>query len=183
MVRLNDCRESPFASQQSVFKFLISEGKTTEFGEKNQFQSIKTYTDFNQIVPIQDYGSLKETIDRSIQGEDNILWPGKTNWFAKSSGTTADRVKILPVTSNSLFNNHYAGGKDLLAQYYANLPGRKLFNAKHLIVGGSGETQIKENGIFIGDLSAIIVNNLPWWTEWRRAPKRKSLCNRIGKRN
>jgi len=173
MARLNECRDNPLASQLFVFNYLISEGKTTEFGEKNQFQSIETYTDFNQIVPIQDYGSLKEAIDRSIQGEDNLLWPGKTKWFAKSSGTTADRVKILPVTCNSLFNNHYAGGKDLLAQYYANLPGRKLFNAKHLIVGGSGETQTKENGIFVGDLSAIIVNNLPWWTEWRRAPKKE----------
>jgi hypothetical protein len=173
MARLNECRDNPLALQLFVFNYLISEGKTTEFGEKNQFHSIETYTDYTKIVPIQDYGSLKVAIDRSIQGEDNLLWPGKTNWFAKSSGTTADRVKILPVTTNSLFNNHYAGGKDLLAQYYANLPGRKLFNAKHLIVGGSGETQTKENGIFVGDLSAIIVNNLPWWTEWRRAPKKE----------
>ena len=173
MARINECRESPFSSQLSVFKNLISEGKTTEFGYKNQFNSISSYADYSNIVPLQEYGTLKHLIDRSIDGEENLLWPGKTNWFAKSSGTTADRVKILPVTSNSLFNNHYAGGKDLLAQYYSNLPNRELFNAKHLIVGGSGETQTKENGIFVGDLSAIIVNNLPWWTEWRRAPKKE----------
>ncbi len=171
MARLNECRENSFALQDSVFSFLISQGRLTNFGVNNQFHLIENYSDYSKIVPIQDYGTLKELIDRSIQGEENLLWPGKTNWFAKSSGTTADRVKILPVTSNSLFNNHYAGGKDLLAQYYANLPNRKLFNAKHLIVGGSGETQTKENGVFVGDLSAIIVKNLPWWTEWRRTPK------------
>lgn len=173
VARLNECRTNPFASQYSVFNYLINQGKATEFGLKKQFHSISNYSDFTKFVPLQDYGTLKEAIDRSIQGEENLLWPGKTAWFAKSSGTTADRVKILPVTSNSLFNNHYAGGKDLLAQYYSNLPNRKLFNAKHLIVGGSGETQTKENGVFVGDLSAIIINNLPWWTEWRRAPKKK----------
>ncbi|MBM3185100.1 MAG: GH3 auxin-responsive promoter family protein [Bacteroidetes bacterium] len=173
MARLNDCRDNPFALQYSVFNFLISEGKSTEFGLRNQFNSIISYSDFSKHVPLQDYGTLKDLIDRSIEGEESLLWPGKTNWFAKSSGTTADRVKILPVTSNSLFNNHYVGGKDLLAQYYANLPNRELFNAKHLIVGGSGETRTKENGVFVGDLSAIIVNNLPWWTEWRRAPKKE----------
>jgi hypothetical protein len=173
MARLNECRDNPLALQHSVFNYLISEGKKTDFGEKNQFYAISSYTDYSKIVLLQEYGTLKHLIDRSIQGEENLLWPGKTKWFAKSSGTTADRVKILPVTSNSLFNNHYAGGKDLLAQYYFNLPNRELFNSKHLIVGGSGETQTKENGIFVGDLSAIIVNNLPWWTEWRRAPKKE----------
>ena len=102
MARINECRENPFASQLSVFKYLISEGKTTEFGYKNQFNSISSYADYSNIVPLQEYGTLKHLIDRSIDGEENLLWPGKTNWFAKSSGTTADRVKILPVTSNSL---------------------------------------------------------------------------------
>lgn len=172
MARLNDCRENPLALQESILNFLISEGRSTEFGLRNKFNFISSYSDFSKQVPLQEYGTLKELIDRSIDGEENLLWSGKTKWFAKSSGTTADRVKILPVTSNSLFNNHYAGGKDLLAQYYSNLPNRELFNAKHLIVGGSGETQTKENGVFVGDLSAIIVNNLPWWTEWRRAPRK-----------
>ena len=172
MARLDECRNNPFALQESVFNFLISKGKKTEFGLKHHFHLISSNSDFSKYVPLQEYGSLKESIDQSIQGKENLLWPGKTNWFAKSSGTTADRVKILPVTSNSLFNNHYAGGKDLLAQYYSNLPNRELFNAKHLIVGGSGETRKNENGLFVGDLSAIIINNLPWWTEWRRAPKK-----------
>jgi hypothetical protein len=173
MARLEECRNHPLQSQQRVFNFLLEHGQFTEIGQVHHFSSIKSYRDFNENVPLHEYGTLKELIDRSIQGNENLLWPGKTNWFAKSSGTTADRVKILPVTSNSLFNNHYAGGKDLLAQYYANLPNRELFNAKHLIVGGSGETKTKENGVFVGDLSAIIINNLPWWTEWRRAPKKE----------
>ena len=171
--RIDECRDNPIAYQRHIFKFLISQGKLTYFGQINQFESINSFADYSKFVQLQDYGTLKVLIDRSILGEQDLLWPGKTNWFAKSSGTTADRVKILPVTSNSLFNNHYAGGKDLLAQYYANLPDRKLFIAKHLIVGGSGETQQNENGVFVGDLSAIIINNLPWWTEWRRAPRKE----------
>lgn len=171
MSRLDDCRNNPIESQKKVLNYLVDKGQKTHFGVSHDFKSINSYSDFSKNVPIQDYGTLKPLIDQSIQGEENLLWPGKTHWFAKSSGTTADRVKILPVTKNSLFQNHYSGGKDLLAQYYSNLPNRKLYNSKHLIVGGSGETQLNEKDIFVGDLSAIIINNLPWWTELRRVPK------------
>ena len=171
--RLENCRNNPIDSQRSVFYSLVKSAESTSFGLKHLFKNIQTFEDFSSTIPLQDYGTLKEYIDRSINGEENLLWPGKTKWFAKSSGTTADRIKILPVTKNSLFNNHYSGGKDLLAQYYKNLPNRKLYNAKHLIVGGSGEVKLNEKDIFVGDLSAIIINNLPWWTELRRAPKKE----------
>jgi hypothetical protein len=173
MSRLENCRNKPIDLQRDVLCNLIQKAHKTNFGVNHNFKSITSYQDFSNQIPLQDYGSLKEFIDRSVEGEENLLWPGKTNWFAKSSGTTADRIKILPITKDSLFQNHYSGGKDLLAQYYANLPNRKLYNAKHLIVGGSGETNLNESDVFVGDLSAIIIKNLPWWTELRRAPKKE----------
>ncbi|NBX79335.1 MAG: hypothetical protein EBQ94_02980 [Flavobacteriales bacterium] len=171
--RINNYRDFPIECQAETFQFLLENGSKTRFGKEFNIQADLTLEDFQKKVPLQDYGTLKPLIDKSIEGEENLLWPGKTSWFAKSSGTTADRIKILPITKDSLFENHYAGGKDLLAQYYTNLPNRKLYNAKHLIIGGSGELKTNEDGVFIGDLSAIIINNLPWWTELRRSPKKE----------
>jgi len=163
----------PIESQKKVFEFLLTHFEQTEFGKSHAISCLDSIEKFQQKVPLQDYGTLKSWIDRTINGEEHLLWPEKTTWFAKSSGTTADRIKILPITKDSLFENHYAGGKDLLAQYYTNLPNRKLYNAKHLIIGGSGELITNSEGIFIGDLSAIIINHLPWWTELRRSPKKE----------
>jgi len=123
-------------------------------------------------VPLSDYGTLKPFIDRAIEGETDLLCAGATKWFAKSSGTTADRIKILPITESSLLENHYAGGKDLLHSITTIFEGRKLDNAKHLIVGGTGKIEQHSHGV-IGDLSAIIINNLPIWTELRRTPKKE----------
>ncbi|MDP4638084.1 MAG: GH3 auxin-responsive promoter family protein [Crocinitomicaceae bacterium] len=172
MTRINDYRQDPISNQHKTFHFLLKNGSETNYGSKTGIQASLSIRTFQETIPLSDYGSLKPYIDASILGEENHLWPGKTTWFAKSSGTTADRVKILPITKDSLFQNHYAGGKDLLAQYYANHSKRKLYNAKHLIIGGSGKIDQSEDGIFIGDLSAIIINNLPTWTELRRTPKK-----------
>ncbi len=171
--RIDTYRDFPIETQIKTFGFLLSHLENTEFGKAYQITKTNTVQQFQQKVPLQDYGTLKPWIDRTIKGEEHLLWPEKTSWFAKSSGTTADRIKILPITKDSLFENHYAGGKDLLAQYYTNLPNRKLYNAKHLIIGGSGEVITNSDGIFIGDLSAIIINHLPWWTELRRSPKKE----------
>jgi len=171
--RIDFYRDFPLEAQEKVFRFLLERGEKTVFGKKHNIQFNTSYIEFKTKIPLQDYGTLKPWIDRSISGEENLLWSEKTSWFAKSSGTTADRIKILPITKDSLFENHYAGGKDLLAQYYSNLPNRKLYNAKHLIIGGSGEVITNSEGIFIGDLSAIIINHLPWWTELRRSPKKE----------
>lgn len=171
--RIDVYRSSPIESQNKVFNFLLANFTKTEFGIEHKMLSSDTLQNFQQKIPLQDYGTLKPWIERTIKGEENLLWPEKTSWFAKSSGTTADRIKILPITKDSLLENHYAGGKDLLAQYYTNLPNRKLYNAKHLIIGGSGEVVTSSEGIFIGDLSAIIINHLPWWTELRRSPKKE----------
>jgi len=173
MDRINDYRDQALANQQRTFEFLLLEGAQTHYGKQHNFSALSSYQEFLQSVPLSDYGTLKPYIDRAIEGETDLLWPGATKWFAKSSGTTADRIKILPITESSLLENHYAGGKDLLAQYYHNFEGRKLYNAKHLIVGGTGKIEQHSHGVFIGDLSAIIINNLPIWTELRRTPKKE----------
>jgi len=173
MKRIDDYKNNPHENQEKIFHYLISQISKTEFGLEKELNLNTHYSEFKEKIPLQDYGTLKSLIDLSIEGKTNLLWPGKTKWFAKSSGTTADRVKKLPITKELLEFNHYAGGKDLLAQYYANHPKRKLYNVKHLIIGGSGQITKKAGGVFIGDLSAIIINNLPAWTEVRRTPKKE----------
>jgi hypothetical protein len=145
----------------------------TEWGFKHGFSSISSYEDFKTAVPLQEYDDIKPFVDRLMSGEQNILWPTDTKWFAKSSGTTSDRSKLIPVTRESLEDCHYKGGKDLLALYYNNHPNRKLYNGKHLIVGGSAQVNHLSADSYFGDLSAIIVKNLPWWAEIRRTPAKE----------
>lgn len=156
--------------QAKVLHDLISQAQNTSFGNTYHFSEIKDYSSFKTKVPLGDYNSLKKYIELAKEGTSDVLWPGKSIWFAKSSGTTGERMKVLPVTKDALHNNHHAGGKDILALYYKNYPSRKLYSKKHLVIGGSGEIQLINQDIFVGDLSAIIVKNLPWWTEYRRTP-------------
>ena len=168
-------RKYPAEVQTEVFDRLVSQGSFTEYGKKYKFDKISSYADFKQAVPLIEYGDLKPWVDRVMAGEQMLLWPSETKWFAKSSGTTSDRSKLIPVTKESLEDCHYKGGKDLLGLYYHNHPNRKLYSGKHLIVGGSAE--INPNPLsddsYFGDLSAIIVKNLPWWAEIRRTPAKE----------
>jgi hypothetical protein len=168
-------RMHPIEVQWEVFEELLEAGKRTEYGASYGMSDVRTYQQFKTRVPLSDYDILKPYIDRAMQGESNLLWPGETKWFAKSSGTTSSRSKLLPVTRESLEDCHYKGGKDLLGLYYHNHPNRKLYNGKHLIVGGSA--QVNPNPLmpdsYSGDLSAIILKNLPWWAEIRRTPAKE----------
>jgi len=161
-------KKYPIEVQTELFSKLISSAECTEFGQKYGFSGIKNYADYKDQVPLQEYDTIKKDIDRLMAGESNLLWPGKTKWFAKSSGTTSERSKFIPVTKDSLEDCHYKGGKDLLGIYYSNFPGCKLYEGKHLIVGGSAQINPLTSDSYFGDLSAIIVNNLPWWAEIRR---------------
>lgn len=167
-------RKYPLEVQSEILLELVSTAENTEFGKKHGFSSIKIYQDFKNQVPLNTYESLKPLIDRVISGDNQVLWPTETKWFAKSSGTTSDRSKFIPVSKESLFECHYKGGKDLLALYYENFPNRKLYNGKHLIVGGSAQINPIDIDSYFGDLSAIIVKNLPWWAEIRRTPSRET---------
>ena len=171
--RIERFSKTPIVCQDETLEFLVASAERTIFGLKHDFGKINSISDFQNNVPLSNYDTLKPYIDRQLLGEGNILWPGKTSWFAKSSGTTTKREKLLPITVDSLYENHYAGGKDLLALYYQNFQKRKLYNAKHLIIGGSTQIHSMSNDTSIGDLSAFIVENLPWWTEIRRTPKRE----------
>ncbi len=166
-------RKYPIDVQQEWFGRLIESGRQTEFGRRHGFQSIESYNDFREKVPLQTYEDFQEDINRLMEGEQGILWPTETKWFAKSSGTTSSRSKLLPVTKESLEECHYKGGKDLLGMYYHAHSNRKLYNGKHLIIGGSAQINHLSNDSYFGDLSAIIVKNLPWWAEIRRTPARE----------
>lgn len=162
----------PNEVQLEVFNELIANGSSTEFGKKHRFAHIKTVKDFQKAVPLQDYEALFPYVERLMNGEQNLLWNSSILWFAKSSGTTSQRSKLIPVSLESLENCHYKGGKDLLALYYQHHPHTKLFKGKHLIIGGSSQINPINTDSYFGDLSAIIVNNLPWWCEWRRTPSK-----------
>lgn len=166
-------KQYPLEIQEELRLKLIATAKNTVWGKSHRFSTIKSYTDFKNAVPLQEYNSLFPFIQRAMDGELNVLWPKKTNWFAKSSGTTEAKSKFIPVTKDSLEECHYKGGKDLLALYYNNHPKRKLYNGKHLIIGGSAQINQLSTDSYFGDLSAIIVKNLPFWAEIRRTPSKE----------
>jgi hypothetical protein len=163
-------KKYPLETQQEVFSKLVDFGKYTEFGQTYHFSSIKSPNDFKEQIPLQNYDTLKPYIERIIAGQQQVLWPTTTKWFAKSSGTTQDKSKFIPITQESLEECHYKGGKDLLGIYYNNHPDTKLYYGKHLIVGGSSQINTLSKDSYFGDLSAIIMKNLPFWCEIRRTP-------------
>jgi hypothetical protein len=166
-------KKYPVEVQMEWFQKLISTAKDTEWGKKYGYGSISTYKDFTERVPIQDYEDVRPYVDRLVKGEQNILWPTPVKWFAKSSGTTTDKSKFIPVTKEALEECHYKGGKDLLGLYYHNHENRKLYKGKHLIIGGSAQINYLSADSYFGDLSAIIIKNLPWWCEIRRTPDKE----------
>ncbi|MES2762407.1 MAG: GH3 auxin-responsive promoter family protein [Bacteroidota bacterium] len=160
----------PHDVQEEWLRQLVNSGKDTEFGKKHDFKSITNYEQFKQHVPIQDYESLKPYIERTRRGEQNLLWNSEIKWFAKSSGTT-DKSKFIPVSKEFLDGCHYNGGRDMITFHCINNADTKLFTGKNLALGGSFKTDhFGEYDSFHGDVSAIIIQNLPMWAEYFRAP-------------
>ncbi|MFO8146794.1 MAG: GH3 auxin-responsive promoter family protein [Bacteroidota bacterium] len=159
----------PNEVQQELLRHLISKAKNTEFGKKYDFAGIHNYESFARNVPIHTYEEYEPDIERCRQGENNIFWPTPIKWFAKSSGTTNAKSKFIPVSDDSLENCHYAAGKDLLCMYLNNNPNSQLFNGKSLRLGGSKEIY-RNNGTSYGDLSAILIDNMPFWAEYSSTP-------------
>jgi hypothetical protein len=166
-------KKHPIEVQREWFERLIEEGKSTLFGQHYNFDEVKNHEDYKKNVPLHTYEEIKSWIDRAVDGETSVLWPGETKWFAKSSGTTSERSKYIPVTKDSLEDCHYRGGKDLLAINYKLYPNTKLYNGKHLVVGGSADYHQMRPDSYTGDLSAIIMKNLPWWAEIKRTPSKE----------
>ncbi|MUU77750.1 GH3 auxin-responsive promoter family protein [Winogradskyella endarachnes] len=159
----------PNEVQNELLFKLLKFAKDTEIGRKYNFESIKDYREFNQRIPISNYEEVHPLIERSRRGEQNIFWPTSIKWFAKSSGTTNAKSKFIPVSMESLEDCHYAASKDLLCMYLNNNEDAQLFTGKSLRLGGSKELY-KENGTVFGDLSAILIDNMPFWAEFSSTP-------------
>lgn len=162
----------PHDVQDELLKKLLYTARETEFGIKYDFASIQNYEDFRQRVPVQTYEEIYPYIQRLMRGEQNILWPSEIKWFSKSSGTTNARSKFIPVSTEALEDCHFKGGKDLISIYVNSFPDTRLFDGKGLAVGGS--LQINESdptsSSFYGDVSAVIMQNLPHWAQFIRTP-------------
>lgn len=148
------------AIQSSVLKRLVEGASSTEWGCKHKYGEIRRYSDFSSHVGVQDYESLKGYIDRMRHGEADVLWKGRCHWFAKSSGTTNDKSKFIPVTPRGLKNVHYKGGADVVSLYLNNNPDSRMFKGKGLILGGSHASNYNLPGSLVGDLSAILIENV-----------------------
>lgn len=159
----------PHEVQFELLRKLIHKAKNTEVGKKYDFASITTYEEFAARIPLQQYEDFEPDIERSRRGENNIFWPTPIKWFAKSSGTTNAKSKFIPVSEDSLEKCHYAAGKDMLCMYLNNNPESQLFSGKSLRLGGSKEIY-KHNGTQFGDLSAILIDNMPFWAEYSSTP-------------
>lgn len=176
MSGVNSMRENPINSQNIVFKSLTETLHKTKFGKEHHIDTASYLISknvFTTQIPIRTYDEIKPWILRAREGELDVLWPGQVSWFAKTSGTTSDRSKILPVTKESLKSNHYKGGRDLLAMFCDEKSNADLYTGKHLIIGGSSALHPYISGSYTGDLSAIIIKNLPFWVETRRTPGRE----------
>ena len=160
--------------QEQVFKRLIDKAASTEWGKKYDYASIKDYAQFCKRVPVQTYEEVKPWVERIRQGEQNLLWPGNTVWFAKSSGTTNDKSKFIPVTSDSIQDTHYRGGKDAVALYLHINPKSRFSTGKSLVLGGSHAPNLNTNHSLVGDLSAILIENMPAMGMYLRVPSKQT---------
>ena len=163
-------REHSREIQEEVLFNLLNTAKGTEWGEKYKYSSTKSWSCYKENVPVSRYETIEPLINRMIQGDKSVLWPGVMKWFAKSSGTTNAKSKFIPVSKESLDDCHFRGGKDVLAIYYHNYPEASLLSGKSLTLGGSHQMTNLSNKAYYGDLSAIMIENLPFWTDFHRTP-------------
>lgn len=162
------------ALQREVLMRLMEKGKETEYGRQHLFGGVKGYEDFVRHTPINTYEELKGDIDRMRHGERDVLWPGRVRWYAKSSGTTNDKSKFIPVSDDGLKHIHYQGGKDCVALYLRNNPQSRLFDGRSLILGGSHSPNYNIEGSLVGDLSAILIENINPLANLVRVPKKQT---------
>ena len=158
--------------QMQVLHRLVNKAKDTEWGRNHGFASVNSYEDFAKTSDVNTYEELKLAIDRMRQGESDILWPGKVRWYAKSSGTTNDKSKFIPVSKDGLKDTHYAGGRDAVTWYLRNNPQSRIFDGKALILGGSHVPNYNTKNSLVGDLSAILIENINPLVNLVRVPKK-----------
>lgn len=161
------------ALQDAVLRRLLSEAAGTEWGRAHQYAGIRSYEDYRRLVPVQTYDDVKPYIERMRHGESDVLWKGQVRWYAKSSGTTNDKSKFIPVSPDGLKRIHYAGGTDCVASYLRNNPDSHFFSGKGLILGGSHAPNYNLKDSLVGDLSAILIQNVNPLVNLIRVPKKE----------
>jgi hypothetical protein len=158
------------SAQREVLQDLVTTAQYTQIGLEYGFEKLFNIKDFKQRVPVHEYDDLKPYIERMMSGEENVLWPTPVNWFAKSSGTTSDKSKFIPISEESLKEGHYKASKDVLTLYYHNFPASNLLTGKGLVIGGSHQVHTINEAVQFGDLSAVLMQNAPFWSNWIRTP-------------
>lgn len=163
--------QNPLATQREVLQDLVTHAQYTDIGRRYGLTKLFSIKDFKTSIPIQEYEDIKPYIDRLMNGEQNLLWNTPVSWFAKSSGTTSSKSKFIPITDESLHNCHFQGSKDVLSLYYYNNPNSDLLTGKSLVIGGSHQISIVNDSVQFGDLSAVLLQNAPYWGQWLRTPE------------
>jgi hypothetical protein len=169
--RIKNWTNHPVASQREVLQDLVTAAQYSSFGKKYNFSKLFSLKEFKKHVPIQEYEDVQPYIQSMLNGEENILWNTPVKWFAKSSGTSGNKSKFIPVSEESLQENHFKASKDVLTNYYNNFPSSNLLTGKGLVVGGSHQLNTFSGEIQYGDLSAVLMQNTPFWGQWLRTPE------------
>ena len=160
--------------QDRMLRYLTGNARNTEYGRRHMPGNVTSYEAFAASVPLNTYDDLKDMIDRMRHGEANVLWPGTVKWYAKSSGTTNDKSKFIPVSREGLKHTHYQGGTDAVAIYLGNNRESRMFDGKGLILGGSHSPNYNVEGSLVGDLSAILIENINPLVNLVRVPKKQT---------
>ena len=168
--RIEAWMQHPISAQREVLQDLVTTAQFTDFGRQYEFSKLFTTKSFKQAVPIHEYNDLKPYIERIMQGEQNLLWNTPINWFAKSSGTTSDKSKFIPVSNESLEDGHFKAAKDILSLYYMYNPDSDMLTGKGLLIGGSHSISNLHEEAHYGDLSAVLMQNTPFWGNLIRTP-------------
>jgi len=169
--RIEQWVQNPIAAQREVLQDLVTHGQYSELGRKYRMNKLFSIRAFKKAIPIHEYNDLKPYIDRLMKGEQNLLWDSPVTWFAKSSGTTSDKSKFIPITEESLEDCHYQAAKDLLSLYYNFNNESDLLTGKGLVIGGSHQISSLNEEAHYGDLSAVLLQNTPIWSSWIRTPE------------
>ncbi|TGE26604.1 GH3 auxin-responsive promoter family protein [Hymenobacter metallicola] len=173
LASIDHFRQNPHEVQARVFQDLLQKARATEWGQRYGFADAPSAAEFAQRVPVSSYEELYPAIERVLRGEPDVLWPGRVQWFAKSSGTTNARSKFIPVTRESLHECHYRAGRDMTALATSLYPENRILAGKTLSLGGThgpNPFRLDDEASRVGDVSAVIMQNLPSWAEYLRTP-------------
>lgn len=168
--QIHQVLENPEETQQRTLSQLLQKMRYTAWGKHYELNSIQHIGQLKERIPVQNYEQIKPWIDRMMKGEQQVLWPGEIRWFAKSSGTTSDKSKFIPVSFESLEECHLRAARDILTVYCQSNPETRIFSGKGLVMGGSHQVNNMSPNIFYGDLSAVLMQNLPFWVHFIRTP-------------